>query len=328
MLNRKEASILIVDDDPSTILMLRKALADLGRIRFALSGDDAMRLVAEQAPDLMLLDAEMPGKSGFEVCELVHAQPGLADLPVIFVTSHSDADFEESGFAVGAVDFVAKPFNPRTVQARVRTHLSLKLANDLLKSHATTDALTQLCNRRAFDEALRVEWARALRSQQPLALLMFDVDHFKRYNDHYGHPAGDECLRQVAAVLRANLSRPADQAARYGGEEFALLLPSTDLAGGQLVADRVLAAMAGAGLPHAASPVAAHVTVSIGVSALDEHSEAWHKCAAESRFATLDSVVPRDLVHAADLALYAAKSAGRARQAQQALVPNPAHVGS
>lgn len=319
MLEKKTASILIVDDDPAMILTLSNALADLGQIRFAMGGDDALRLINEEAPDIVLLDAEMPGKSGFEVCELVLAQPGLAELPVIFVTSHSGAEFEESGFAVGAVDFIAKPINPRMVQARVKTHLRLKIASELLKFQATTDALTQLRNRRAFDEALRVEWARALRAQQPLALLMIDVDHFKRFNDHYGHGAGDDCLRQVAEVLRSNLFRPADQAARYGGEEFALLLPSTDLAGGQAVAEKVLAAMENAKLPHADSPVAPHVTLSIGVSALDENSAAWRKGAAESRFSVLDSVVPADLVHAADLALYAAKRAGRSRQAQQAL---------
>lgn len=326
MLDNKPASILIVDDDPAMILTLRKVLADLGHIRFAIRGADALRLIAEAAPDIVLLDAEMPGMSGFEVCRAIHADPSLAELPVIFVTSHTDADFEESGFNAGAVDFIGKPFKPRTVQARVKTHLRLKAVTELLRAQATTDDLTQLRNRRAFDEALRVEWARALRSKEPLALLMIDVDHFKRFNDYYGHAAGDDCLRQVAEVLRASMLRVADQAARYGGEEFAVLLPGTDMAGGLRVADKLLAAMKQAQMPHAESPVAPHVTVSIGVSALDEDCEAWHQSTADSRVPTVTAALPKDLVRAADLALYAAKHAGRDRHACLPLDQTQSHL--
>lgn len=315
MPENKPVSILIVDDDPAMVLTLRKALSGMGHIRFALNGVDALRLISQAVPDIVLLDAEMPGMSGFEVCEAIHADPNLAELPVIFVTSHTDADFEESGFAAGAVDFIGKPIKPRTVQARVKTHLRLKAVTELLRAQATTDGLTQLRNRRAFDEALRVEWARALRTQEPLALLMIDVDHFKRFNDHYGHAAGDDCLRHVATVLQGTLARASDFAARYGGEEFALLLPGTDMAGAQRVAENVRAALKKAQLPHARSPVAEHVTVSIGISVLDKDCEAWHLSAVDSRYATFNSVLPKDLVHAADLALYAAKGAGRDRHA-------------
>jgi diguanylate cyclase (GGDEF)-like protein len=204
----------------------------------------------------------------------------------------------------------------------------LQAVVDALCELSSRDALTGLANRRHFEVAVAREIDRVARGGEPALLLMIDIDHFKRFNDCYGHAAGDDCLRQVAQVLLSSVSRASDQACRYGGEEFALLLPSTDLAGGQRVAKTVLAAMAKARLPHAASPTAPHVTVSIGVSALDENSDAWHRSAEESRFATIDSVMPRDLVHAADLALYAAKRAGRGRQDQQILSPSAARARS
>lgn len=219
-------SLLLVDDDPKLIQLMGRLLGDLGRIRFATSGDAALRQAHAERPDLILLDAEMPGMNGFDTCAALKAAPDLSDVPVIFVTSHTDLDHEVRGFSVGAADFIHKPVSEHILRARVTTHLRLKQLSDELRRMANTDALTDLPNRRAFDAALAREWARSLRDTQPLCCLMVDVDHFKAYNDSYGHPAGDVCLNRVAQALRGALLRPTDMVARYGGEEFAVLLPS------------------------------------------------------------------------------------------------------
>jgi diguanylate cyclase (GGDEF)-like protein len=307
-------NILLVDDDPGTIQLLGRMLADVGNLRFATSGEDALRLVHEVKPDLVLLDAEMPGMSGFQVCEALKADPALADIPVIFVTSHSEPAFELSGFDLGAADFIAKPVSAPLVVARVRTQLRVKHLADELRRIATIDVLTGVANRRRFDEALERECRRARRAGDPMALLMIDVDHFKLFNDHYGHPAGDACLRSVAQALVGASLRPADLVARYGGEEFVVLLPLTPREGAEHMARSVLEAVEALAILHGASSTAGHVTVSVGISCYDEASACWVMGAADSRAADLGAgCCPIELVQAADKAMYCAKRAGRAR---------------
>ena len=307
-------NILLVDDDPSTIQLLGRMLADVGNLRFATSGEDALRLAHESAPDLVLLDAEMPGMSGFQILEALKADPALADVPVIFVTSHSEPAFELSGFELGAADFIAKPVSAPLVVARVKTQLRVKRIADELRRIATIDVLTGVANRRGFDDALEHEWRRAQRAGDPLAVLMIDVDHFKLFNDRYGHPAGDVCLRAVAQALVGASLRPADLVARYGGEEFVVLLPQTPRLGAERVANSILDAVDALTIRHDASSAALHVTVSVGVACYDDASECWVEPSADAGVADLG---PRhsslDLVRAADKALYCAKRAGRAR---------------
>ncbi len=310
-----QPDILIVDDDPGAVRLLGKLVCDLGTTRFASSGTDALRLASTQAPDLVLLDAEMEGMSGFDVCVALKADPALADVPVIFVTSHRDESFEVRGFEAGASDFIIKPVNATLVAARVRAQLRFKRMSDELKLQALLDPLTALGNRRRFERALDSEWLRARRGGTPLSLLLVDVDHFKAYNDRYGHPAGDACLRLIAGALRAACLRPADLAARCGGEEFALLLPETDAAGAQRVAERVLEGVAALGLPHEASATAPIVTVSLGVAS---YAERLRIVEGEGP-ARGQPVGPQDLVAVADAALYDAKGRGRARVAIRAL---------
>ncbi|WP_313887429.1 PAS domain S-box protein [Nodosilinea sp. LEGE 07088] len=190
------------------------------------------------------------------------------------------------------------------IDAQMQTELQLQAltqqlqqANGELNRIATTDALTQLANRRHFDQLLAQEWARAARNKTPLALIMCDVDHFKLYNDHYGHPAGDRCLQQVALLLQDHIQRPGDVLARYGGEEFVVLLPKTALTGAIAVAARIKASFAKAQLPHGFSPVANHITVSCGVAS----------CIPPGQN------LASELLAAADAALYQAKLAGRNR---------------
>ena len=308
-------SILLVDDDPDTIHLLGRMLADVGQLRFATSGQDALRLARESAPDLILLDAEMPGMSGFQVCKALKAEPALVDVPVIFVTSHSEPEFEVAGFELGAADFIAKPVSAPLVLARVKTQLRIKRMADELRWIATVDVLTGLANRRSFDESLEREWYRGRRSADPLALLMIDVDHFKRFNARYGRAAGDACLRFVAQALVGIGLRTADLVARYGGGEFAVLLPQTSRSGAEQVARSVLDAVAALGLAHDASLTSLQVTVSVGVACYDEDSACWVPPSAASRFADdlRDLSSPIDLLRSATMALQCAKQAGRAQ---------------
>jgi diguanylate cyclase (GGDEF)-like protein len=310
-------SILMVDDDPVAIQLMGRILSGVGDLRFATSGESALQLVRESPPDLILLDAQMPGMSGFLVFDALKAEPGLADVPVIFVTSHSEAAFEVCALEMGAADFIAKPVNAPLVVARVKTHLRIKSMADELRRTASTDALTGIANRRQFDESLQREWLRNQRDGQPLSLLLIDVDHFKLYNDLYGHPKGDTCLREVAQALLGAAQRPADLVARCGGEEFMLLLPHTPRVGALHVAARVLDVVAKLQVRHEASPTARNLTVSVGIACYDAASPRWVHDPAVQRARTDPPLecTAGDLVRTVDKALYAAKAAGRAQSA-------------
>lgn len=293
-------SILIVDDNPNLIAVLGKMLAPVGQVRFATSGTIALARMRDEAPDLVLLDAEMPGMDGYTVCQTMKADPALERIPVIFVTSHNATEAELRGLNAGAVDFISKPVNEPVLLARVQTHLRLKQLSDELQRRAATDALTGLSNRGHFDQRLQLEWARAARSGEALSLILLDVDHFKKFNDRYGHPAGDACLRAVADALALRARRSTDLVARVGGEEFALLLPHTDAAGAQQAAEQLRAAVAALRIPHGASDTAPHVTISIGVASY----QPVPPVATEGA---------QSLVERTDRALYVAKSRGRDR---------------
>jgi diguanylate cyclase (GGDEF)-like protein len=305
-------NILLVDDDPGVIQLMGHILSGAGQLRFATNGKDALRLARESTPDLILLDAEMPGMNGFEVCKTLKGESALSDVPVIFVSSHSETAFELAGFKTGAVDFILKPVNAPLILARVTTQLNAKRMADELRSLSNTDSLTSVANRRKFDETLEREWLSGRRTGSPMALLLIDIDHFKLFNDNYGHPAGDTCLRNVAQALASVSLRPADLVARYGGEEFAVLLPQTPRRGAEQMARGILDAVEALGIPHATSSTDAQVTVSIGIAYYDDASACW---TADFRFnGDLHAGCSADnLTQAADHALYSAKNAGRAR---------------
>lgn len=308
-------SILLVDDDPMAIQLMGRILKGQGQLQFATSGAQALRIAQACAPDVILLDAEMPGMSGFEVCRALKADAALSDVPVIFVTSHCEPATELSGLEMGAADFIAKPVSPALVLARVRTQLRVKGMVDELRRVSAVDSLTGVANRRSFNESLEREWLRARRNAEPMALLMIDVDHFKLYNDRYGHPVGDDCLRAVAQAMARTVVRPCDLVARYGGEEFSVLLPQTTRAGAQHVATALLGAVESLAISHPASPTAAHVTVSVGLAAYDAASPAWAVRSADSRAdgSRRNAFNASSLVIAADKALYASKRQGRAQ---------------
>jgi diguanylate cyclase (GGDEF)-like protein len=291
--------LLIVDDDLSMIRLLNEVVRGMGEVFFATDGPSALRLAREKHPDIVLLDFKMPGMDGFDVCAALKADPATADAAVFFVSGDMDVANEMKAFELGAADFIHKPISAPVVRARASYHLVMKAQENELKRLATTDQLTGLLNRRAFDDMLDLQWRSARRTGMPLATIMVDVDHFKDYNDAYGHPKGDECLKAIATLLRTQLSRPADTVARYGGEEFVVLLPDTSTDGALHVAERLCNAVRRANIDHRNSPSSRVVTASFGVAALVPDGVAF----AET------------LVAAADEALYAAKHAGRNRVA-------------
>jgi diguanylate cyclase (GGDEF)-like protein len=328
-----EAGILLVDDDPGAIQLMGHILASVGKLRFATNGRDALRLAREAAPDLILLDAEMPGMSGFQLLKALKAESFLADVPVIFITSHCEAGFEVSALEMGAADFISKPLKASRVLARVRTQLRVKRTADELRRTATTDALTGIANRRQFDESLEREWLRARRARDPVSLLMIDVDHFKLYNDLYGHLQGDDCLRHVTQALLSACKRPADLVARYGGEEFVMLLPQTPRLGAGHVADQVLDAVKALGIFHEDSQTTHYVSVSVGIGCFDDASADWTALSAEQRQTDEWHLLNAcDLVQAADKALYSAKQAGRAQSKLRDIsdidASDPAHIAT
>ena len=314
LLDSGPASLLIVDDDITVVQVLAKALAGIGSIRYALSGADALRLLEQEPPDVVLLDAHMPGMSGFDVLGAMRAHQQWEDIPAIFITSDTSQGMEEEGLAQGAADFIGKPFHPAIVAARVRTQLRLKRALDRLRQLSSIDALTGIANRRTLDETLLRECKRSQRSRTAIAVLMLDVDHFKRFNDTYGHGAGDDVLVQIARALERSSNRPADLVARYGGEEFTMVLPDTDGDGAMAVASTLMANVAQLKIPHIASATG-FLTVSIGIGCFDKASDHWHQAPSDFREPSTTStlVCAKALLATADQALYAAKQAGRAR---------------
>ncbi|WP_295434921.1 diguanylate cyclase [uncultured Thiodictyon sp.] len=290
--------ILIVDDIPDNIRVLSRMLVDDGhQVSAATNGRAALKLADSCAPDLILLDVMMPEMDGYQVCAALKADPLLQAIPVIFITALTDTEDETRGLALGAVDYIAKPFKEAIVRLRVRTHLELKRQRDLLSQLSHLDGLTGIPNRRAFDERLDREWRRALRAGEHLAAAMVDIDHFKEYNDAHGHLAGDDCLRRVAEALAAGLERAGDFIARYGGEEFICLLNGIDDQGTAVMAERLRVGIESLRLPHGASPVSPWVTVSVGAACQRPTQE----------------TAPSEVVAAADLQLFTAKRLGRNR---------------
>lgn len=293
----EKSTILVIDDEMINIKLIGETLKAECEVIFAGDGQAGVDLARQALPDLILLDVVMPGMDGYAVCAALKATPRTAAIPLIFVTALGSVEQEVRGFELGAVDYITKPINPPVVRARVRNHLEFLRARRQLEKMAATDGLTELANRRAFDQGLQIEYARLRRSGERLSIIMIDVDHFKNFNDRYGHQAGDECLKSVAAAIRGFARRPGDVAARYGGEEFVCLLPGAGQADALAIAEAMRQRIAALAIPHEASSVAAHVSASFGVATL--------VCDADH---TADQ-----LLGMADKMLYQAKESGRNR---------------
>ncbi|WP_413165249.1 diguanylate cyclase domain-containing protein [Capilliphycus salinus ALCB114379] len=323
--------VICVDDEPTILeslkVELRKALDNQCIIEVAESGQEALELLDELQEEnseiaVVLSDYLMPGILGDELLRIIH-QRSPKTLNILLT---GQADLPALGNAIKYAKlyrYIAKPWQPDDLKLTVieavnsyiqekkiqeqtlklqqmneelkRLASELKLANQELQRLAVTDSLTKLANRRQFDEYLVHEWLRMMREQQFLSLILCDVDFFKNYNDKYGHPAGDNCLRAVANAIRQQVKRPGDLAARYGGEEFVIILPNTQAEGAVNVAEGIRQQIKSLNLPHSQSKIADCITVSSGVASVVPHP----------------NYSPSDLIAAADIALYEAKQQGR-----------------
>jgi len=314
--------ILIVDDSARSRLLVEAALRAQGHdcfqsvesasLAFQALGMDTDIAGNGTGFDLILMDLVMPEVDGIEACRRIKSSERFADVPVIMVTAEDSPEALKAAFEAGAMDYVKKPVNRVELAVRVQSALRLKQETDCRKARerelvelteklrrlSNVDGLTEVSNRRHFDEELARMWRRAQREGGAIAIVMIDIDHFKCYNDQYGHVAGDECLRRVAGALREIVKRPFDLVARYGGEEFAVLLPDTHGAGADLVAENMRESVQAMNIPHCHS-WDERVTISCGVAAVER----------------VDGLEPSSLVAEADRRLYHAKQTGRNRVA-------------
>lgn len=299
----ERASILIVDDEEINLELLKYTLASDYDIITATDGETAIQIAVEQQPDLVLLDIMMPGISGYEVCRQLKSNPATINIPIVFSTAKDSDEDEVLGLEMGAADYIHKPYKTALIKARISNQIELKQKNDLLEKLVRIDGLTEISNRRFFDESFEQEWRRAIRSGQSLALGLLDIDHFKQFNDNYGHAAGDKCLIQVAKCLEKQIRRSGDFVARYGGEEFVFLWLDADQEAAILLADKARKAISELNIAHHYSSCAKQVTASFGLAVVTPEAQ-WHKEA---------------LLQLADDNLYLAKERGRNQVVSAAL---------
>ena len=290
----KKNSLLIIDDEKSNVLTLTHILSPEYNIHVARDGQSAIEVANEYLPDVILLDILMPGVDGYDVITALKNSERTRATPVIFISGLDDAVDEEKGLSLGAADYISKPYSPAIVKLRVRNQIELRNYIKLIERLSSIDQLTDIPNRRGFDERLTLEWNRAIRDRTPISVLFMDIDYFKNYNDTYGHQQGDVALRTVAQVFTLELKRSVDFIARIGGEEFVVLLTNTDEINAQIVAERLRARIENLQIPLQNGQFSS-ITISVGINTL---------------IPTPETLV-NDFIHQADNALYVAKNTGR-----------------
>ncbi len=324
---QQHPSILVVDDDKVIRTLIAKVMEKEGyQVTQVTNGLECLESYLKNPPDLVLLDAQMPVMDGFTCCQELKKLSAknsifndynkthesdkilasIDKLPILMITGLDDEESVNKAFNVGATDYVTKPIHWAVLKQRVRRLLAqtrlyqqLEIANHELKRLVNIDSLTQLSNRRRFDEYLYQQWGVMARQEQPLSLILCDIDFFKFYNDTYGHQAGDQCLEKIANVISNQAKRAADLAARYGGEEMAVILPNTDSKGAFMVAENIRQKIASLKIIHQASRVSDYVSISLGIAS----------CIPDVNSS------PKELIKKADEALYKAKDTGRNRVA-------------
>jgi diguanylate cyclase (GGDEF)-like protein len=286
--------ILVVDDEQMNRQVLTNALTTLYEVKLARDGRSCFEMLDKYSVDLVLLDIVLPDMSGWDIIKEIKETDKWKDIPVIFVTGLTRAEDEERGLRLGAVDYIHKPFHMPIVQARVKTHLRLSHTIQMLATYGLVDELTELNNRRSFNQNYKVYWATARRLNQYISLMMLDIDFFKKFNDTYGHAVGDLCLKLVADVMKSSLHRESDLPFRLGGEELAILLINTPPEYAFKLADLVRC-----NIEHAKLQVSAreytNVTVSIGIGTIKPDGH----------------LIPEGFMEMVDKALYKAKHLGR-----------------
>ncbi|MDX4025738.1 diguanylate cyclase [Aliarcobacter skirrowii] len=268
MIEENRATILIVDDMSTNLMMLSDILKDDYNIKISKTGEKAIELCKNLDIDLVLLDIEMPLMNGYEVCKNLKNYEKTKNIPIIFVSAKNSEEDEEYGLNLGAIDYISKPFSKVIIKARVKNQIKLKQKTELLEKLSNYDGLTNIKNRRYFDDRLTQVYKDSKIKNTNLALMMIDIDFFKPYNDNYGHGKGDEALKIVAKTLENSilntLNRPNDLVARYGGEEFVVLLSNIDLKELEEISNRVVKAIRDANIEHKFSKVASYLTISLG----------------------------------------------------------------
>lgn len=292
----KKPTILVVDDMTTTLLLLHDLLKDTYEVKIAKSGTKALEILESPNDiDLILLDIEMPDINGYDVCKRIKNNETIKNIPIIFITGRTSQEDEEYGLNLGAIDYITKPFNKAIVKLRIKNYLDLKIKNDMLEKLSMYDGLTNIRNRRFFDETFEKTFNEIKRDKKSLAVLMIDIDFFKPYNDNYGHGQGDETLRKVAKALEKTIKRASDFVARYGGEEFVILLKDINKDGVEAVANNLLNAVRELKITHEFSKIENYVTISIGASFYNSSSD----------------ITKLELLLKADETLYNVKNSGR-----------------
>ncbi len=295
MRKNKSCLILIVDDNPDDLRLLGHLLKDFGDIVFATSAESALYMAGNRHPDLIISDLHLGKMTGLDLCKKLKRQKETRDIAVILVAADDSEKAEIAALESGAVDYITKPYHEQIVRARVKTHINVLRHKNLLRLLADKDGLTEVYNRRYFENQSRIELKRHYRQQQPITLALLDIDYFKSYNDAYGHLQGDICLREVAQTIASSSRRPGEFVARYGGEEFAVVLPNTNIHNakkyGQWICEQILSLA----IPHGSSEIVPFVTLSCGLATVIPSSRT-----------TLEN-----LITTADSALYLAKESGR-----------------
>ncbi len=295
--------VLLVEDDRAVMMVTSKYIESFGfEVIPAYDGETALEIFDPNTIDLVFMDYILPGIDGFETTRQLRETHSDEWFPIIFLTSSKGDEHLAKGLAAGGDDYLYKPVSPVVLEAKIKAMARIvKMQKDLLTVNkkmerlSFLDGLTEVYNRRGFDRSLGNEWRRMHRDENTLSLLMIDVDYFKKYNDLYGHQAGDDCLKTIAKTLDENTFRPVDIVARYGGEEFAVLLPGTDAKGAKQTADRLVKCIEAENIEHKDSETSPYVTISIGI-------------AQSSKRGNNNT---EKLIQAADKGLYMAKSQGK-----------------
>jgi diguanylate cyclase (GGDEF)-like protein len=292
-------TLLIIDEDVVSISTLTSLFAKAFNIEIAQDGKAALQSIMLKDIDLVLSVVNTPIISGQELCTFVKNSQLTAHIPVMFLADNPSPEEEEDCLVMGAVDYIDKKTRPSILVSRVTNLMTMVAQQKRLAQVSCTDGLTGLANRMQLDTMLNKEWYAAVRGSHSVAALIIDIDHFKLFNDEFGHLEGDSCLKIIASIIASSKRRERDFAARYGGEEFVLLLPFTDLNGAKQVAKELIQNVQSRGIQSAKQASHPVVTISVGISAF-------------SPTHTKNAVVsPLDLIDKADINLFKAKQAGR-----------------
>ncbi len=284
-------NILIIDDNPSNIDFLLGLLTEYD-ISAAVDGERALDQIAQEIPDLILLDVSMPGMDGYEVCSIIKSNPKTKDIPVLFLSANTDAESIVKGFDVGGVDYITKPYRPREVLARVETHLKLKQLRDELETLANEDPLTSIANRRRFFEKANILFSKSRSDFLPFYLFAADIDKFKEINDTFGHDIGDEVIRVFVDIVKSELGIDSCFA-RFGGDEFVITMMHI---GKEKALDVIQKIQDNISKAHVLLGSTVHFTVSIGMAEVEDFDE------------DIDTIINR-----ADINLYKEKRSKRQR---------------